>query len=67
MDGLDRAKKKFKKKRLSVSQGGKFSKVMHEWGKGRLRHGSTGKIVSKGRQDIALTIAYSEARRGKKR
>ena len=39
----------------------KISKVMHEFGKGKLKNGSTGKKVTKFKQAIALVI--SEARK----
>ena len=38
----------------------KFVKVMREFGKGTLKHGGTGKTVTK--KDVALAIAYSESR-----
>jgi hypothetical protein len=38
----------------------KFIYVMREFGKGRLKHGTTGKKVTE--QDMAVAIAYSEAR-----
>jgi len=38
----------------------KFIYVMREFGKGRLKHGTTGKKVTD--RDMALAIAYSEAR-----
>ena len=47
-------------KNREVRASGKFIKVMREFGKGRLKHGGTGKTVTK--KSIALAIAYSEAR-----
>jgi hypothetical protein len=43
----------------------KVSKVMHEWGKGKLHSGSKhGPEVTNQKQAVA--IAFSEARKGKK-
>ncbi len=39
----------------------KISKVMHEWGKGKLKSGQSGKKVTSQKQAIAIGI--SEARR----
>lgn len=41
----------------------KFEQVMSEWKQGTLRHGSTGEVVPHDRQDIALAIAFAEARK----
>lgn len=52
-------------KKLSKRKGAqeKFDKVMREWGKGELHHGSTGRVVKHPQeQDQALAIAFSEAR-----
>lgn len=43
----------------------KVAVVMKEWKQGKLKHGSTGKVVPKHRKDIALAIAMSEKKRGK--
>lgn len=43
----------------------KFRKVMREFGQGTLHSGKGGPVVTNPRQAVA--IAYSEARRGKKR
>lgn len=43
----------------------KFKKVMGEYGKGQLHHGSTGEVVTD--PAMARAIAASEARRGKKK
>lgn len=48
----------------------KIAKVMHKWGKGEEHSGSKhGPVVphTKAGQKQALAIAYSEARRGKKK
>lgn len=44
----------------------KFDRVMHEWGQGELHSGSKhGPVVGKGKQKVALAIAFSEARKAK--
>jgi hypothetical protein len=53
------AKSKIRKIRF----GQKAKTVMKEFGAGTLHHGGTGKVVPKGRVDIARAIAASEQRR----
>lgn len=49
------------KRRTTALQ--KKYEVLREWQAGRLKHGSTGEVVPDDRQDIALAIANSIARK----
>lgn len=50
-----------KKRANAVFKGAKAKKVMHEFGQGTLRHGSTGEVVH--RLDVAQAIAAGEQRK----
>ena len=54
-------------KKMAGRKRGKFSKVMREFSKGKLHHGSTGDVVTD--VNVAKAIAASEAgiSRGKKK
>jgi len=62
---LEEGQKHRKAKGGEISKGqAKFDKVMQEWKDGKLEHGTTNEIVPyPDRQDIALAIAFSEARK----